>query len=448
MKQKNRLSVFIIVIFSFFFEIYSQQWVNISPFPETNIGIYGEFISATEGWIMQSSSAEEQAIYHTNDGGKNWEKIFTQSHQLGYFTMVDQNNGWLRLITAEKHLYMKTSDGGYNWNDMTEYMPIESDANYPFYFIDQDVGFICSGADSLDYSATIYKTSDGGYNWYETNTHPFIYNDENHPYGVEKFYFLNQEYGWASCFGWIDEGLSIYTTDGGENWYSGLNPEHNYIADIHFVSPNVGGAVTYFPSYNSIEIMITNDNFSSIRYFYDETDWKWNQYPRAICFQNDSTVWIAGEPGIISRSNNGGANFDSLQTINANLYKIQFFGDIGYIFGNNNNALYRYDGESGIEQECNIDNCLLFQNYPNPFNSTTIIEYFIKENNQVVSLKVYDITGSLVNEIFQEKKHNKGKYIVSWGGNGKYEKEVSNGIYFYRLDVEKQSVTKSMLLLK
>lgn len=445
MKQKNRLSVFVIVIFSLFYETFTQQWVNISPFPESNIGIFGNFISENEGWIKQSNLAVEQAIYHTNDGGKSWGKIYTQSDQLGYFTMVDHNNGWLRIITADRHLYKKTIDGGYTWEDMTEFMPIESDEYYPFYFINKDIGFISTGVDSIDLSAQIYKTVDGGYSWYLTYTPPLDYYGYDYPYAPSKFFFLDEMCGWATCYGEWDTGLAIKTIDGGESWLLGLLPEHNYLMDIHFSNSQNGGTVSYFPAGSSSEVIITEDNFENIKHYYHN---EWNQYPKAICFQNDTTIWVTGQPGIINRSTNGGATFDSQQTIDADLNKIQFFNNIGYIFGSNNNALYRYDGESSIEHENEISGCVLYQNYPNPFNPVTRIEYFIKDINQIVSLSIYDVKGNLVYEIFKEKKHNKGKYSVSWEGNDKNEKEVGNGIYFYKLEVGKQSVTKSMLLLK
>jgi len=434
--MKNAMLYLLIGLMSCF----TQQWVNISPFAESNIGIYGSFISANEGWIKQLSSGVEQAIYHTNDGGKSWEKIFTSSHQLGYFTMVDQNNGWLRLLTGDDPLYTRTTDGGYTWNDMSEYMPIDVDAYSRFYFINKDIGFVSTDIDSIDYSAIIYKTVDGGFNWYLTDTHPLIYYGDYWPYGVEQFFFIDESYGWAGCMAGWDTGSTIYTTDGGENWYPGLGPEHNYISGIHFSSPNKGGAVTYFPTGNSVEVMITNDNFETMEYYYRESVWN-QQFPKAICFQNDSTVWVTGEPGIIYKSNDGGATFDSLQTIDANLNKIQFFGNVGYISGINKNALYKFDGESGIEQELRINDCVLFQNYPNPFNPVTEIKFSI-EQTQNVNLSIFNSKGELIQTLIDGKK-NKGMHTIDFNAS-----QFNSGIYFYKLTTDEKTETRKMLLLK
>jgi hypothetical protein len=451
-KQKNRLYVFIIVIFSFFYETYTQQWVNISPFSDDSSRVRGDFISKNEGWAYKFSFPEPISIYYTNNGGKEWNNIYTHPNGgegISFIEMTDSDHGWMKTYWTNSNdypdHYLRTSDGGYTWINMTAYIPIETDADYPFYFVNEDIGFICTGTDSIDQSAIIYKTIDGGYNWYQTITHPFIYYGDYYPYAVEQFYFIDENYGWAGCMGWWDCGLTIYTTDGGENWYKGLDPEHNYISDINFISPNKGGVVTYFPAASSIEVIITNDNFETIEYYHTND---WNQYPYAICFQNDTTVWVTGEPGNINRSTDGGATFEVYQAVDASLYKMQFFENVGYVFGYDNNALYKFDGSSGIEHEYIVNDCVLYQNYPNPFNPSTKIEYSVSKNNQIVSLSVYDIKGNLVKELLKEEKHNSGKYIVTWDGREQNNKEVSNGIYFYQLKTGKFSLSKTMLLLK
>jgi len=434
----------IILILTVSFSLFSQEWVNISPFPDDSSGIQGDFISAHEGWVNKGTNLGTDIIYHTDDSGKNWEAIYTLEDSLGdvsFIEMIDSQNGWMKKVEQSKYdFYMKTSDGGYNWIDMTDHIPIKSDGDYPLYFLNKDIGFICVGIDSLDCSAMIYKTIDGGYNWFETITPALDYYGYNYPYGVYKFFFLDETYGWAACFGEWDEGLSICTTDGGESWLPGLPPEHNYLFDIHFINPNYGGTVGYFPTASSTEIILTGDNFNTIKYYHDENDW--NQFAMAICFQNDSTVWVTGEPGIINRSTDGGATFNVYQTIDASLYKIQFFENVGYAFGYDNNALYKFDGSSGIEHEYLINDCVLYQNYPNPFNSETKIEYEIEKLSHVV-IRIYNSKGEFIKNIVNERQ-NKGNYYVTFNGNN-----LNSGIYYYRLDIDgKVRAVNKMLYLK
>ncbi len=95
----------------------------------------------------------------------------------------------------------------------------------------------------------------------------------------------------------------------------------------------------------------------------------------------------------------------------------------------------------------------LHQSYPNPFINSTTVRYSIPGKAGEfgiplpVELKVYDITGKLVRTLVNEKK-KPGSYVVPWDGSGSSRNKVSNGIYFYRLQVGKYIATKKALLLK
>ena len=83
----------------------------------------------------------------------------------------------------------------------------------------------------------------------------------------------------------------------------------------------------------------------------------------------------------------------------------------------------------------------LEQNFPNPFNPSTTIQYQLPATANV-TLKIYDILGSevatLVNEKqeagFKEVKFNADRY--------------ASGIYIYRLIADKYFSTKKMMVLK
>jgi len=83
----------------------------------------------------------------------------------------------------------------------------------------------------------------------------------------------------------------------------------------------------------------------------------------------------------------------------------------------------------------------LHQNYPNPFNPTTTIAYDIPSRSQV-QLNIYDISGRLVRKLVDEVK-SPGSYKAEFDG-----KDLSSGIYFYRLRYDGKITTKRMLLLK
>jgi hypothetical protein len=85
----------------------------------------------------------------------------------------------------------------------------------------------------------------------------------------------------------------------------------------------------------------------------------------------------------------------------------------------------------------------LHQNYPNPFNPSTNIKYEIIENNSLVNLTVYDLTGRSLTNLVEEKQ-NKGVYEINFNANS-----FSSGVYFYRLAVNGNIIdTRKMILVK
>ena len=84
---------------------------------------------------------------------------------------------------------------------------------------------------------------------------------------------------------------------------------------------------------------------------------------------------------------------------------------------------------------------MLYQNYPNPFNPSTIITYQIKESNYV-QLKVYDVLCHEV-ALLVDKVQPAGYYQITFDGNN-----LSDGIYFYRLQTGNYVDVKKMVLVK
>jgi len=88
----------------------------------------------------------------------------------------------------------------------------------------------------------------------------------------------------------------------------------------------------------------------------------------------------------------------------------------------------------------------LSQNYPNPFNPFTIFNFQLPISSNV-TLKVYDILGNEIETLVNENL-SAGIYKRTWNAE-----KFSSGIYFYRLNVERNgvsiyNVTKKLLLLK
>ncbi|UCE19122.1 MAG: M6 family metalloprotease domain-containing protein [Gemmatimonadota bacterium] len=100
----------------------------------------------------------------------------------------------------------------------------------------------------------------------------------------------------------------------------------------------------------------------------------------------------------------------------------------------------------------------LSQNYPNPFNATTTIRYTLpggewkteygeRRTLYHTTLTIYNTLGQKVRTLVNEEKEQ-GEYTMKWDGSDKDGREVSSGIYFYRLETGPFSKTKRLLLLK
>ncbi len=89
---------------------------------------------------------------------------------------------------------------------------------------------------------------------------------------------------------------------------------------------------------------------------------------------------------------------------------------------------------------------MLLANYPNPFNPTTTISYSIPKDDKVV-LKVYNIKGQLVKMLVNDHLEA-GTHKAVWNGDNECGKNVSSGIYLYRLESGGKSKAQKMLLLK
>ncbi len=88
----------------------------------------------------------------------------------------------------------------------------------------------------------------------------------------------------------------------------------------------------------------------------------------------------------------------------------------------------------------------LYQNFPNPFNLHTTISFDLPAPEQV-NLSIFNIKGEVVQTLV-EKQLNAGIHRFEWDGTDKFHLPLASGMYFYRLESEKYSSVKKLLLLK
>ncbi|MBN1353036.1 FG-GAP repeat protein, partial [candidate division KSB1 bacterium] len=94
----------------------------------------------------------------------------------------------------------------------------------------------------------------------------------------------------------------------------------------------------------------------------------------------------------------------------------------------------------------------LSQNFPNPFSlseqtSATIISYSLPKP-VYVTLQIYNLLGESVATLLDNQMRVSGCHELAWDGKNHFGEPVANGVYFYRLDGDKFSRTRKMLIIR
>ena len=113
-------------------------------------------------------------------------------------------------------------------------------------------------------------------------------------------------------------------------------------------------------------------------------------------------------------------------------------GGIAYTFYPADSATVSVENSN---EQIIVDDYQLYQNYPNPFNPGTVISFSIPQAGQT-KISVYDMLGrevaTLVNEFL-----NAGLHTTQFNA-----KDLSSGIYIYRIESGSFVKAKQMILLK
>ncbi len=140
-----------------------------------------------------------------------------------------------------------------------------------------------------------------------------------------------------------------------------------------------------------------------------------------------------------------------------------------YIYTDNvpvvQNATYWYwiedvstDGETTVHDPITLsipfedtpvtpDSYGLNQNYPNPFNPSTSISFALAEDSNV-ELIIYNIKGEKVKTIFNDLVYADQINYAIWNGEDAYGKQVSGGVYLYKLKTGTREYNKKMIMVK
>lgn len=219
-------------------------------------------------------------IYKTTNGGRYWEKIFSDtSFFFSSLFFLNQDVGYSVGINYNIQYLSKTNNGGKNWIRISFDTSLVISA---LYFFNENTGMVTGYLRSTGQSAII-RTSNGGNSWSRTTLVTYG--------GVTSIQFVNQNTGFAAS------GKIMKSTNGGLNWYKVNNYDCRFIS---FLNENTGIAVQ-----NALNIYKTTNG---------GTNWTTLQFPstgivQTCSFPDNDHIYLACNDGSISRSTDGGANW-------------------------------------------------------------------------------------------------------------------------------------------
>ncbi len=170
------------------------------------------------------------------------------------------------------------------------------------------------------------------------------------------------------------------------------------------------------------------------------------QQGSAYIFHKEGNQWV--EKTKIFDQNNSQTKYGLVTEISDDFALIGAPFDFEYGF--QSGAIFAYDLDDVVSVEENnsemISEYRLGSNYPNPFNPTTTIEYSISENS-FVTLEVFNVLGQKVKTLVSDTKEA-GNHSVKWNGTNELNRQVSSGVYFFKLKTNNFTQTRKMLLIR
>jgi len=418
------------------------------------------FVNENTGWLL----AEGGLIFHVSDEGKTQklQKDATNSAVFTGISFIDEKEGWvvgLDYSSENSDVIFHTKNGGVEWEQ------IKTQKFWP-----QDVHFFNSKEGCMA-AQNIFYTNDSGKTWKMVSPKELVAGPlEQVGYiGCIDLDFIDSEHGW----GVYVFGKVVHTEDGGKTW-DVIDRTIKPLDKVDFVNDKEGWGIGRETVWKG-----NGEDFARVDSFIFHTENGGKSWIAVLeikdclmsnlCFVNNKEGWVIGtlasatkNPIISILHTTDGGNtwneqFRKEYTTDMMLTDICYDGaDSLYAVGYNN-CILRYTDPSLRKGQAvdpsdkvvttwgKIKN-QLFQNYPNPFNPDTWIPYQLAEDSEA-TISIYDSEGQLVRTL-ELGRMKLGKNQAYWDGKDEKGQTVASGIYFYVLKAGEFSGIKKMTLVR
>jgi photosystem II stability/assembly factor-like uncharacterized protein len=426
---------------------WGASWQNTDEL--VNVSDVNSLIEAFDGTFYAGvgSPVYGKVIFKSTNNGASWDTTGDLDSARFVYSLIQSSDGSLYAGTGFgfPQAVFKSTNSGFTWTKIWDSL----------------IGNVLSlieGYDGALYAGGVggyvYKSTDGGVTWFDTGA-------INPRWGIPSLLQASDSTIYAGSIGNIyksrDYGITWIPT---EPLPSG-RPVEDIIeaSDGHLYAGLLNDRVyksSFFTSGNLVSSIFDTGDWGAI---YGIMSWSSFLFDQSLVMKvrtSPDSLMAGAVPWGNAPSAISGQDISSLSSVNDGDRYVQYRVELYTLDLDVTPVLYEvrvFFSPVGVEEISEVgeskSKIQLLQNYPNPFPHSTIIQYNIP-NSANVTLLIYDLTGRFINELIEEKQ-KVGKYSVSWDGKNLNGEIVSNGVYFYQLELgsgqRSKKFTKKMIKL-
>lgn len=419
--------ILIVIIISFgFISGIKSMWNPAGEMTPGNTDWVYSMAASKDGDLYASSWA--RGIYRSTNDGAVWIFSGLTGNRVSHISVAPDGNIYALSKTQSNSYIHRSTDRGISWTDVYSGTFLLNYAGGGEIVYTADGSIVAAFAVTVgptigDVSTYVFKSTNGGNSFFQTQVIGLgfvggmkVTSDNKILLGTSLGGVLRSTNN-GSSFGSLTSFPSIFIKT------IQIAPDNTiYVSDAYGLNRSTDNGLSF-------EDASVPDNSSSVR---------------AAIVNSNGDVFLSKDDRKVFYSTDRGSSWMQInEGIPGTTYIYSFSSTHGRIYGGSSNSgVFYYDYLTGINSNLLTANEFrLDQNYPNPFNPVTNLKFGISKRG-FVSLKVYNSLGLEVATLVNELK-SAGFYEVKFDGSNS-----ASGIYFYRLETEGFSDTKSMILLK